>query len=292
MEHYRCYRVYVPETAAERTSDTVEFFPGDEELVFDTSEKLHKLTKKCVSFASPLVLQQQQAQQEMADIFIAPLERPPRESEKMSDPPIETVAQPPREKINNNKLPRVSKLQDGVVLKSRRYPQRLVNPISRFKASHNMTLDPQPLLAPTAINAFPHPANSVIDPHTGKLLDYQDLIKYPTTKATWERSFANELGRLAEGVGTREKGTDTCFFIKYHDIPRGRVATYGRIVVEHRPMKVEKERTRLTVGGDRIQYPDAVSTDTADITTAKLLFNSVVSTPTSKFMGLDIFFLI
>jgi len=42
------------------------------------------------------------------------------------------------------------------------------------------------------------------------------------------------------------------------------------------------------VGGDRIDYPFEVSTPTADLTTAKLLFNSVISTPGAKFMVTDI----
>ena len=37
-----------------------------------------------------------------------------------------------------------------------------------------------------------------------------------------------------------------------------------------------------------INYPGDVSTRTADITTAKLLFNSVISDTMAKFMGLDI----
>jgi hypothetical protein len=37
-----------------------------------------------------------------------------------------------------------------------------------------------------------------------------------------------------------------------------------------------------------INYPYDVSTPTADITTAKIVFNSVVSTPNAKFMGLDV----
>ncbi len=38
------------------------------------------------------------------------------------------------------------------------------------------------------------------------------------------------------------------------------------------------------VGSDRVQYDGDVSTKTADLTTAKLLFNSVVSTPNAKCM--------
>ena len=53
-------------------------------------------------------------------------------------------------------------------------------------------------------------------------------------------------------------------------------------------MKANPRRVRFTVGGDRVDYPGAVSTKTADITTAKILFNHVLSTPNAKFMGIDI----
>jgi hypothetical protein len=38
------------------------------------------------------------------------------------------------------------------------------------------------------------------------------------------------------------------------------------------------------MGGDHIVYTGDVSTKTADITTAKLMFNSVISTPNARFM--------
>ena len=44
----------------------------------------------------------------------------------------------------------------------------------------------------------------------------------------------------------------------------------------------------MTVGWERINYPVDVATKTADITTTKLLLNSVVSTPDAKFMTLDV----
>ena len=55
-----------------------------------------------------------------------------------------------------------------------------------------------------------------------------------------------------------------------------------------RPEKKEKNRTRFTVGGDRINYPGEVATPTADMLVAKLLFNSVVSTKGARFMTMDI----
>jgi hypothetical protein len=44
----------------------------------------------------------------------------------------------------------------------------------------------------------------------------------------------------------------------------------------------------LTVGGNLIDYPGDVSTKTANLTTAKILFNSVPSTPKANFMGINL----
>ncbi len=55
-----------------------------------------------------------------------------------------------------------------------------------------------------------------------------------------------------------------------------------------RPQKKEKERTRLTVVGTYIDYPWDKAVPTSDLTTAKLLFNSVISTPGATFHGGDL----
>ena len=77
------------------------------------------------------------------------------------------------------------------------------------------------------------------------------------------------MDQLAQGKLGR-KGMNTIVFIKKQQVPFGRKVTYGRIVVAHRTKKVDQHRTRLTVGGDRIEYPYEVGTPTADMTTAKL----------------------
>ena len=55
-----------------------------------------------------------------------------------------------------------------------------------------------------------------------------------------------------------------------------------------RPEKAEPNRTRYTVGGDRINYPGEVATPPAEMLVAKILFNSVISTPGARFMTMDI----
>ena len=64
--------------------------------------------------------------------------------------------------------------------------------------------------------------------------------------------------------------------------------TYGQFVCNERPKKAKVNRTRFTVGGDKVNYPVAVSTPTAEMLVAKILFNSVISTKNSKFMTIDI----
>jgi hypothetical protein len=55
-------------------------------------------------------------------------------------------------------------------------------------------------------------ANSVLGKQ-GKLLEYRHLISNPKTRATWTHSYGSQLGRLAQGMPGRAKGTDTIFFI-------------------------------------------------------------------------------
>jgi hypothetical protein len=78
------------------------------------------------------------------------------------------------------------------------------------------------------------------------------------------------------------------FFIPHTAKPPDRTATYLRIVAALKPHKAESKRIRFTVGGNRITYDGNVSTPTADLTTVKTLFNSVLSTPDARFMTIDI----
>jgi hypothetical protein len=74
-------------------------------------------------------------------------------------------------------------------------------------------------------------ANSVVDPSTGKSCEYRHLVTGQIeghTKEKWQTSFANELGQLAQGVGTRmPHGTNTIHFIQKSQIPSGKKPTYG-----------------------------------------------------------------
>jgi hypothetical protein len=131
-------------------------------------------------------------------------------------------------------------------------------------------------------------ANSVIDPDTGACLEYRHLKLGPDAKL-WIQGAANEIGRLANGVEPNIKtGTQTIHFIPISAVPAGRVITYLKIVASLKLHKDEKHRVRFTVGGDRIEYDGPVSTPTCDLTTVKILLNSVLSTPGAEFATGDI----
>ena len=67
-----------------------------------------------------------------------------------------------------------------------------------------------------------------MDEDTGEMLEFRQLRKHPKYKKIWDTSYANELGRLCQGVGKnstnpmmqRVKGTDTFRVIRYEDISK------------------------------------------------------------------------
>ena len=56
------------------------------------------------------------------------------------------------------------------------------------------------------------------------------------------------------------------------------VLTYANIVVDYIPQKDDPNCVRITAGGNQIIYPGELTTRTSDITTSKILWNSVLST--------------
>ncbi|KAL7481030.1 hypothetical protein ACHAW6_006706, partial [Cyclotella cf. meneghiniana] len=105
------------------------------------------------------------------------------------------------------------------------------------------------------------------------------------------RAFGNEIGRLAQGIPGRVKGTNTFYFIKQNQIPKDctKDATYAQICCNVQPEKVsEPNQCQITVGGDRINYPFKVATPTANLLTVKLLLSSIISTEGNRFCSVDI----
>ena len=131
---------------------------------------------------------------------------------------------------------------------------------------------------------------AVIDPTTGKLLEYHDLLK-TDSKDKWYDGCSKEFARLCQG---RKKdnttSTNTIFFKHPGELPPGKKATYLRICSNYHPKKADPYRVCFTVGGNLVHYHSntAYYTPTADLTTARLLINSILSMPGAKLLGLDL----
>ena len=88
-------------------------------------------------------------------------------------------------------------------------------------------------------------AQLVHDAETGEYLNYRQLLRDPKHKDRWEKSSANEFGRLAQGVGTRipkENATNTINFILKNMVPKERIkdVTYGSFRCDYKSNKEEK----------------------------------------------------
>ena len=94
------------------------------------------------------------------------------------------------------------------------------------------------------------------------------------------------------GDKTGQKGTNSVFVMTHKEIDNAKAAghkwTYARVVVDYRPQKEDPNRIRIAVGGNLITYRGNTSTRTANLTTSKLLWNSVLSTEGAHYMCLDI----
>ena len=150
--------------------------------------------------------------------------------------------------------------------------------------SPHPAIQPRYNLRPRAPYAAP-----VTHADTGRSMEYCDLLADPTTRDVWLHSAANEFGRLAQGLpDNRVDATNTIFFIPVTKVPRNKCPTYARFVCSFRPQKPEPYCTRLTVGGNLIDYPGNLSMKVADMTTFKILVNNTLSTPGAKWLGLDV----
>ena len=106
-------------------------------------------------------------------------------------------------------------------------------PISRHTRSKTAALDSVITPAQAAQRRYPYQflqslAMPILNKTSGKSLQYCQLLKHPKFAHIWNTSYANELGRLCQGIGQGSKvpknqsveGTNTIRLIKFEDIPQ------------------------------------------------------------------------
>ena len=121
----------------------------------------------------------------------------------------------------------------------------------------------------------------------GNKLSLDKLLR--DNPAIWGTALSNEIGRLSQGVSD-VKGNNAMTFIPRHEVPKNKKVAYANMVCDHKPLKDEKYRVRLTIGGDVLDYAGDKSSPAASLIEAKLLLNSVISDcdKGARFMSLDI----
>jgi hypothetical protein len=322
MHHYRCQNVYISTTASDRIVDTLELFPRNYQMPQLSSTDRLLMASKDIMYAfqnpHPAVTFASEgddtitALANLATIFKLKLQHAPSPETPASPAkvnPRPSLIPSPRQ-ILNSPIPSLRQTRSQTKIHTpdipdRPLPPRVVTPRSpRASPPRVLTgsqrLSSRKLLqddfcrmdsAHMAIDlehcSQQQQANAVIHPVTGKEMEYSALMKDPRLQPLWTRGFGNECGSLFQVIRDIP-GTDTCFFTKLKNIPHDRKITYSKIVCDYKPDKKDKERVRLTVGGDKLDYSGDVATSTADITAFKILINSTLSTKDAAMMMMEV----
>ena len=163
--------------------------------------------------------------------------------------------------------------------------------VTEFDGKH---VDAQRLASQRFPKAAFETALVVMNIESGKMMKHHQLITHAhkLIRERWTHSAANEFGYLFQGVGNQIKSpTNTCFFIHKHAVPADRCKdfTHRKIKCSVRSQKVdEPHHTWLVLGGNKFHCNFDVGTPTADVLLVKTLLNSVISTPGTNFMIIDI----
>ncbi len=163
----------------------------------------------------------------------------------------------------------------------------------------------------------------VLDHATGQMLKHRQLCKHPAYKETWDRSYADKLGQLCQGIGIKPPdpllkpsirapsqqsscptaiptsvlpkhqhvaGTNSMRPIMFHKIRPERLSdvAHTHVFCKVRPTKEDPNRTCITIGGNTIAYLGNTGTKTGLLEVVKGIFNSVSSRQNTKFLTADI----
>jgi hypothetical protein len=105
-------------------------------------------------------------------------------------------------------------------------------------------------------------------------------------------ALGKDFGRMAQGdTKTGTTGTDAIFVMEPRDvlnIPKDQPPTYAKVIVAYPLQKEDPYRVRTTAGENLLNYPGELTMHTADMMTAKLHWNIVLSTPKAQYMCFDI----
>ena len=314
LHHYRCLKCYLPSTGGTRDADTVQFFPkqipfpqiSTEDYLLQAATDILTVLKNPPPSLPSLTFGDatRNAIDHLARLLQRAVKRPKpfnlRDPKPLpSQHPSPRVGQspglpsPPVPPPPATAVPRVQ----------RQHIHR--SPIAAAAAhAHEPSFPPQMSFASPDPPSYRHKAlqtivaqefftlpsvNHIYNDITGKRETIDSLLA-GSNGAVWTQAVSNELGRLAQGLGSHIDGSNTIDFIHRHEVPATAKVTYANMVCDYRPLKAEPNRVRLTVGGDRLSYPSDAGSPAASLLEAKLLLNSTISDADSgaRFLSADI----
>jgi hypothetical protein len=270
-KHYRCYTIYCTKTRAKRIFNTVFFqhryltqpvvTPAD--AMIKAMGDLRGIFKKN---SNNIGAEEMEVLKQLDTTLSGPVaigtEKPRQVTFAMSTT-LEKPLAPLREQITAslrvpNTLPRVvtSAVVDkpygalqGITTRSRAKAQQLAMAAQQrhHVDGNNYKLDFEEAMNVMECNLHSKTAQAIFDNESGQMLKYWKLITHPKYREVWSHSSSNEFGRLAQGVGSRIKGTNTIFFVQKKNIPadQRRDVTYGKFVCEYKPNKTEQEQNGM-----------------------------------------------
>ena len=124
--------------------------------------------------------------------------------------------------------------------------ETIYTPPSQFSGGFSKAMECVEMMALEAVNTRfgtiggknYHYANAVINEETGKVMNLKRLLNHPKYMETWTRASANEFGRLFQGCGRNEdgsqriEGTNACHWIRRNQVPKGKRVSYSRSVAD------------------------------------------------------------
>jgi hypothetical protein len=233
MHHYRCQNVYIPARASERVVDTLELFPHNcqmpqlsstDRLLMEANDMSNALQKPHpeVPFThvgddtiSALTALAEISKLKFKNGHIPKLPAPPAKVTQStcltesSNPILASPIPPPRQTrshttIYNQDITNAPLLPRVVTpMTSQSSPPRVPRR-SQHLAPRNLSQDEfcgmdtahMTIALENHHWSQQHQANAVVNPITGKEMEYMALMKDPRLQPLWTRGFGNEVGRL------------------------------------------------------------------------------------------------
>ena len=315
LNHYRCVKCFIPTTRSEIIFDTIKFIPkyipiptaSVEDHIKTALEHVVKLLKNKNNINCDIFNSHQPS---TAFVQVSNTLNHPKFNGISN---LQKLPAPPTESLNSVPQPKCNITSEGAGKKNKRSTKKKYKPMSdeefelllkilckpnetsegekrHQKASPTITTKslrdnymytnvPLPKGGQNSTNCISMTSNKNLTINhmydgTGKKQPINKLLKI--NPEIWSVALSNELGRLAQGIRDIE-GNNVFDFISHLEVPADRIITYDNMVCDIRPLKTEKFRVRLAVGGDRLQYPDDTTSPAATLLETKLLLNSTIS---------------